>query len=284
MEEIDLKELISIFLERKLLIILVIVIFAMLGAIYTLKFVVPEYKTSTSLALVQLGSERSLQEEGSTTIITANDLTINTKLVENYREIAGSRAVAKGAVDNLDLNMSPEDLQKITQVITLPGTEVISITVTHHNPALAARIANEIAKVCIEKVNDMYKAKNLSVLDEAEVPTAPCNIYLAKNITIFACAGAALVVIYILLINMLDTTVKSDTDIEKALQLPVLASIMQTDENVKKKKRTSSRKNSSRLKNTDIKDVKIPYSYNELLKNVDNNLPKRTIRRKDGQR
>ena len=48
MEEIDLKELISMFLEKKFLIVLVVIVFAMLGAIYTLKFVVPEYQSTTS--------------------------------------------------------------------------------------------------------------------------------------------------------------------------------------------------------------------------------------------
>ena len=38
MEEIDLKELIDMFLRKKFLIILVIIVFAALGAIYTLKF------------------------------------------------------------------------------------------------------------------------------------------------------------------------------------------------------------------------------------------------------
>ena len=57
MEELDLKELISMFLEKKLLIILVIIIFAIMGAIYTLKFIVPEYEASISLVLVQLGTE-----------------------------------------------------------------------------------------------------------------------------------------------------------------------------------------------------------------------------------
>ena len=45
-------------------------------------------------------------------------------------------------------------------------------------------------------------------------------------IAIFALIGLVVAAGYILLVNMLDTTIKSDTDIEKATGLPVLASIV----------------------------------------------------------
>ena len=51
MEELDLKELISMFLEKKLLIILVVIIFALMGAIYTLKFVTTIYQSTTRVPI-----------------------------------------------------------------------------------------------------------------------------------------------------------------------------------------------------------------------------------------
>ena len=85
---------------------------------------------------------------------------------------------------------------------------------------------------------------------------------------------------------MLDTTVKTDTDIERALQLPVLASIMQTDENGKKKHKSSSVKRRGKVRTEIRNDVKIPYSYEDLIKKetATGNTPKRTIRRKDGNK
>ena len=43
MEEIDLKELVQIFWNKKLQIILIIAIFAVIGFIYTVGFVTPKY-------------------------------------------------------------------------------------------------------------------------------------------------------------------------------------------------------------------------------------------------
>ena len=51
MEELDLKELLQIFWEKKTQIILIIAIFAVIGVIYSLAFVTPKYQSSTTLLL-----------------------------------------------------------------------------------------------------------------------------------------------------------------------------------------------------------------------------------------
>lgn len=232
MEEIDLKELISMFMKRKVLIILVVIIFALLGAIYTIKFITPTYKSTTSLLLVQTRTNSNMYEK--TNSITTSDLTLNSKLVNNYRDIAVSESVLSKVIQNLNLDITTEELKEMTSVTVKTDTEILNLTVEYTDPELACSIAKEIANVFIESVNNYYKLDNLNVLDEAKVSATPSNVHLAKNIIIFAFVGGILVAGYILLINMLDTTVKSDSDIEKALGVPVLASIVLTNENAKK--------------------------------------------------
>ncbi len=248
MEEIDLKELLDMFLEKKFLIIIVVIIATILGVIYTTKILVPEYQSSTSLVLVQVGGE-NLEDTNS---ITTTDITLNSNLVDDYREIAKSKSVATKVISNLNLDMSLQDVQESIEVASISDTELIQITVTHTNPETACRIANEVAKVFIEKVDEIYKVSNVHVLDEAQVSNIPSNVNLIKNIIIFAFIGFILVSAYILLINMLDTTVKTDTDIEKALHVPVLASIVLTDEDVRKKSMSANLKSKETEKNIQI--------------------------------
>ena len=220
------------FMKRKVLIILVVIIFALLGAIYTIKFITPTYKSTTSLLLVQTGTNSNMYEK--TNSITTSDLTLNSKLVNNYRDIAVSESVLSKVIQNLNLDITTEELKEMTSVTVKTDTEILNLTVEYTDPELACSIAKEIANVFIESVNNYYKLDNLNVLDEAKVSATPSNVHLAKNIIIFAFVGGILVAGYILLINMLDTTVKSDSDIEKALGVPVLASIVLTNENAKK--------------------------------------------------
>lgn len=257
MEEIDLKELIQMFLEKKFLIFFIVLIFAIGGVFYTKKVVVPIYKSSTSLVLVQTGTERAPEEEAAAAegSITASDLTLNSKLVNIYTEIAESDIVASTVRTNLKTNMSLGELKGCISVSSKSNTELITVTVTHTDPKMACTIANEVAKVFIEKVEEIYKVKNLYVLDVAKVPGGPSNINLGKNVAVFSFVGLILVAGYILLINMLDTTIKTDTDIIKSTDLPVLASIVLTGDNAKKKIKKN-------IRNATEKGSDIPFSNN----------------------
>ena len=74
MEEIDLKEIISVFWEKKVTIILLMAIFMVIGFIYSSFFVVPKYSASTTLVLAQSSSK----EDGT---ITTNDITLNSNVL-----------------------------------------------------------------------------------------------------------------------------------------------------------------------------------------------------------
>lgn len=265
MEEIDLRELIEMFLKKKFLIIFVVILFAILGAVYTNELIVPLYQSSTSLVLVQTGTEKN--QSSNSESITTTDLTLNSKLIDAYKVIANSKIVTNTVIKNLKLNMETEELQETVSVSSNSEAELV-ISVKHTDPIVACRLTNEIANVFIDKVTEIYKVENLYVLDVAEVQDQPCNINLVKNIVIFAFVGAVLVAGYILLINMLDTTVKTDTDIERALGVPVLASIVANGEaskkrsNKKTKKTTTKSTNKSQAQTTNKADGDIPFSNN----------------------
>lgn len=224
MEELDLKELFNIFWSKKIPIILLVLIFAVLGFIYTMTIVTPMYTASTTLVLASSNSG-----EGSTTStansITTTDVTLNSKLVSTYSELVKSKNVLRQVISNLGIDISEETLRKNVSVESVQDTELIEITVTTEIPEYASKIANEIAKVFTAKVGEIYNINNVHVVDEAEVSTNPSNINHTKDIVIFAFIGIVISVMYVLIANMLDTTVKTQEDIEKAIKIPVLANI-----------------------------------------------------------
>lgn len=222
MEEIDLKELFTMFWEKKVIIILLTIIFAVVGIIYTAIFVTPMYKSSTSLLLVQTSSD------STDTSITTSDLTLNSKLVSTYSKLIKSDKVTRQVISNLDINLkelNEESLKKNISVNAVEDTEFIEISVQNVDPEDAADIANEIAKVFSEEVKSIYGINNVTVIDPAEVEEEPSNINYKKNIAIFAFIGIAISCAYIFIANMLDNTVKSAEAIEKKYNLFVLASI-----------------------------------------------------------
>ncbi len=220
MEELDLKELFMMLWNKKVQIILIILIFAIIGIIYTMGFVTPEYSSYTTLLLAGSGNKNS-----NTTTITTTDITLNSKLVSTYSVLIKSTDVVSQVVSNLGIDMNVEALKRNISVTSEDDTEVLRITVTDKNPSYAAKIANEIANVFSEKVAEIYNINNVYVVDDAKESTTPSNINHTKDVAIFIAIGIVVSIGYVLIANMLDTTVKTVEDVEKAFKIPVIATI-----------------------------------------------------------
>ena len=220
MEELDLKELFTIFWERKTQAILIILVFAIIGMTYSYFMVEPDYKATTKLVLTQ----SSVDSKDDS--ITQADVTLNSKLVSTYGEIIKTDNVLKKVVNNINNpDITIKDIKENVTVKSVKETELLEITVKNANPNYAAQIANEIAKVFCERVVEIYSISNTYVLDRAEPDATPYNINHIKDIAVFAFIGVIVAVVYILIANMLDNTIKTEQDIEKIGGLLVLSTI-----------------------------------------------------------
>ena len=221
MEELDLKELLQIFWEKKVQIILIILIFMVVGVIYSVGFVTPKYQSSTTLLL----ATNSSSSNSGTESITTNDITLNSKLVSTYTVLVKSHKVIRNVISNLAINLDEDTIRNNVSVTTVSDAEVIEISVKNEDPVLAAKITNEMSKVFIENVKEYYGMENVHIVDEAEVAQGPCNVNHVKDIIIFAFVGVVIAVMYVLIANMLDTTIKSEEELEKLTGFTVLAAI-----------------------------------------------------------
>ncbi len=222
MEELDLKELLMIFWNKKVQIILIVLMFVIIGIIYTIGFVTPVYTSTTSLILA------AAEKEGTTAVsstITTTDVTLNSKLISTYSELVRRKNILSEVISNLNINVSEDELKNNITVNSVKDTEIIEISVVNRNPQYASKIANEVAKVFTKRVAEIYNINNVYVIDEAVPQSQPSNINHVKDVTIFAFIGIVIAVIYVLIVNMLDTTIKTAEEIENTFKIPVLVSI-----------------------------------------------------------
>lgn len=220
MEEIDLKEFVMLFWNRKVSIILITIIFMLIGIIYSVGFVTPKYTSSTTLLLATSESANS-----KTNTITTSDITLNSKLVSTYSELVKSKNVTRQVISNLGIDETEDELRDSITVSSVKDTELIKISVTDKNATNAYNIANEIAKVFTQKVSEIYNINNVQILDQAEISTTPSNINHAKDVIMFTFVGLFVAIVFVLVANMLDTTIKSSEEVEKLCNVPVIASI-----------------------------------------------------------
>lgn len=221
MEEIDLKELLILFWNKKIKIILIMIFFIIIGVVYTTKFITPMYKSSTTLVLAT--SENISNQTLNS--ITTTDITLNSKLISTYSELVKSKSLIGEVISNLGINIQEEQLRKNISVSLVKDTDLIKISVTNIDAENATKIANEIAQVFSKKVSEIYNISNVHIVDNAKTDYKPSNINHIKDIILFAGIGFVIAVIYVLLANMLDSTIKSAEEIEKNYKIPVLATI-----------------------------------------------------------
>ena len=233
MEELDLKELFGIFWAKKVHILLLILIFIVIGFIYSFILLVPKYQSVTQILLAK---SNTTTQDGTTQGMTASQVTLNQQLVSTYSELVKSESVLTQVKDNLNIDISIENLRDNITVSTKDDTEIIQIAVVDENSETARRIASEVANVFIEQIAKGYYAMdNVYIVDEPKTANTPYNINHLKDLVIFGVIGFVIACVYVLIANMLDTTVKSKEDIEKKLGLIVLTTIPVYESATKKK-------------------------------------------------
>lgn len=117
MEELDLKSLFELIWKKKLLIISFVIIGAILGFTFNKYYTTPKYKSTVTFLLAQTGS-------AADSSITASDVTLNSKLVENYSELIKSDSIISEALNQLNIQMDIANLQKN---ITVESKKVLNL-------------------------------------------------------------------------------------------------------------------------------------------------------------
>ena len=219
--EIDLKQIWLMIWNKKWIILIVVLVFLMLGSVYTFYFVTPEYTASTTLILAKSQSD---------TEVTTSDVTLNDKLISTYREMAKSDKIINLVLQEYNIkDISAGELKNKIAVTTVSDTQMLKISITDEDPKTATKIANALAEVFIDQVPEYFNLNNAKVYQEAVVPTGPSNVNHVRDIAIAGIAGFAVSVLIIVLISVIDDTIKTSKDIEDGVGLTVLAELPDID-------------------------------------------------------
>jgi capsular polysaccharide biosynthesis protein len=215
-QEIDLRELLSVLRRRVLLIVALPVVAVVVAALVSQFVLKPVYQASTTLWVIKDGSAQ----------INYNDLLLNRNLTKTYAEVAKSRAVMADVIQRLGLHgVTVEQLQALLTVTPVRDTEILSFTVEHEDPAMAAKLADAIAESFKGQIRTYMKVENVVVVDPAMEPTAPFKPRKLINVAVAFILGLMASVGLAFLLEFLDTTIKSPDDVTRHIGLPVLAMI-----------------------------------------------------------
>lgn len=220
--EINVIQLLKALWAKKLLILLVAIVAGAVSFAYSSFVVKPEYKSTTRIYVVN-------RNQSDKPGLTNQDLQAGTYLVKDYREIILSQDVLEKVVTDLGLTINAKTLAKKVQVTVPADTRIVSISVSDYKPDEASRIANALREVASQKIIAVTRVSDVTTLEEARPATGPSSPNIRRNTLMGIGAGASLVIVVVLLVELLDDRVKRPEDIEDVMKISLLGVIPDMD-------------------------------------------------------
>ncbi|EST12661.1 YveK family protein [Sporolactobacillus laevolacticus] len=220
-ETISLKEIFATLRKHVLLIVTITLLGVMISAGVTFFLMTPKYDASTQILVNQANANsNSLYQQ-------ANTVQTNVQLVNTYSVIINNPAVLNQVIKKLNLNLTTDELKNMLTVSTAQNSQVFTLTAETDSPAQSVRIVNGVAAAFKSQVQKVMNVDNVSILSPANVasslepvkPKATINLAIAFVVSLMVSVGLAF------LLEYMDNTIKTEEDIEKILDLPVLGFI-----------------------------------------------------------
>lgn len=175
-------------------------------------FMSNDYTSDVSLYVLNKTDEQSSN-------ITSSDTTASQQLANDIAVMAQSNRVIDATAQSLGMSTLKGYDIKVTSATT---NRVITLSVTGKKPEAVAQIANELAKQTADTAVEVMELKAVNIVDAAQVPNAPSGPNRIMYTAVAFLAGLFFAVALIVLLDLIDTTVKSPEEAEELLGLPVL--------------------------------------------------------------
>ena len=213
--EIDLLEIFYLLRSKWKEIFLAILVGALIFGAYHTFLIKPSYQADASIYITNNDS-----------MITFSDLQLSAALTDDYANIIKSRTVLNRVIDELDLNLNYEELGKLVDVENPDSTHIVDIKVTCDDPEMSRNITNALLNISVSQIYQIIGSSEPTVIDysvaEAVQDVTPG---LLKYLAIGGLLGAFIMCAIYVLRMLMDSTMKSEEDVEKYLHLPVLAAV-----------------------------------------------------------
>ena len=221
--EIDILELLGAVLSKIWIVIGCAVLFAAAAYLFCIFLVTPKYQSTTKIYVINRQNSDSL---------TYSDLQSGTQLTKDYQELVTSRPVLEEVKAELGLNIENDTFKKKITVSVPTDTRIVSITAEDTDPYMARAIADRVRVSAAEHIANVMNTEAVNVVEEANLPTEISSPKVMRDTVIGGMLGAFIAVMIIVIIYIMDDTIKNPDDVERYLGLSVLGAIPVLDEDV----------------------------------------------------
>lgn len=203
------------------LIALITVLTTLSSAFYSWELAKPKYEATSTILVNQ---RQSLMTPATSMY---DSVMANQALVQTYSDIMESDSILMAVIHQLHLSVTAPQLKKMISVTSTAQSEVINVSVTSLQVQQAANIANALVQNFQERIVSLMAVQNVQVVDPATVPNHPIPVspHKQKNVVIAFVLGLIIGTAFALTIEYLDDAVRTEEDVRRLLDLPILGTV-----------------------------------------------------------
>lgn len=215
---LDLQAIFNVLKNKKKMILITILVFGIVSAALSFFVIPPTYEVKASVVIGKAAEEKDDNKNNY------NDVMMYQKLVKTYAQIANSRTVSENVVAKTG-KLKPEELQKKLSITPQADTQIIDLKIEDKDAQFAHNVLTTVCNEFISQSKKIYPNNTIELLDKPVIPEKPIKPKKLLNIAISLFLGLLISVGIAFIQEYMDKTIKTENDIDKYLELPVIAVI-----------------------------------------------------------
>ena len=202
--------------KRWYILVISFILAVLISIIYTLGFVTPLYTSEAKIFILSKQTDE---------YYTSTDFSISTYLSYDFVEIIIDSPILDEVAKDLDNKYTTNQLKHCVNVIQPENTRIIEISAQTPNAKDSKKIVDSICENAKEKLVDLMRLDSIEIIKKGTVPKKPSSPNLISNILLAVAFTFLISEIGIAINFAFNNKVSSVNDIEKYLELNVLAAI-----------------------------------------------------------
>lgn len=218
-KNVDFKALFSQILNRWYMYISIILACLIICVIYTNAASSPKYKSSGKLYIMSWESEN----------LTTSQISISSQLANDFINIISDEIiigeVAKELNDKYTVNEIKSFIEINSSSTSAAYSRIIEIAAVSPKAEDSKKIVDSISTISQKKFIEIMGTDCVKIIREGTLDKTPIKPSMLKNLMVFGFLGVLISLALASVLYLMNNTISSSEDVEKYLELTVLATI-----------------------------------------------------------
>ena len=217
-EQLSIMNIVDMLLRKWYILFVAAIVGGIVAFLFTDLFIAPKYEAEITLYVN--ASNYQQKEEISNANITASQQLVNT-----YAEILKARNFLEKITSNLDGKYTPNQIQSMLTMESVNETEVLSVSVKGTNADDVYKIALLLSEYSTDELKNVVGAGSVTILESPLKPENPVSPNVRANTLIGVLLGIIFAGLIIIVLDLLDTRIKSGEEFANNYEEPLLGEI-----------------------------------------------------------